>query len=494
MIIQDRTGKGWLKRRGSENRRTVLSIVGTHLFSNHWHRAIRLARDLFSQKARVKPFTMCLALLLVLLLVSPSAARQPATPVVPAAQSDNAVVLPGVRPGDPLDLSGYIQVPYSTALNPSGGQITIEAWVKRSASDRNETIVGNGWQTSYWLGFSSAGRLRFIPHGSDSIMDGNIVVQSDIWTHVAVTYDGTTRYYYINGVLDKTSTSNSGDLTPAPTGRSLGIGFDVDDTFTPNYFGGLIDNLRIWNVVRNATAISDSMFLSFGTSQPGLLAEWSFDGDASDPVGDHDGNLQGYVAFTNEGAIPHDIRVPQVSTTTSLDANCGATEYTTATQVTVDGTAVWLMHIDSDLWVCFEAPYSVGMDTASVYLDVGHTRLDPAQPEHLMLTVYDDGSTLAQEGTGTNTYTDTTRADGKWDGAFLQCCGEFPSRRAELRISAGLLGGWNHVIGLALGKTTGLPLDAHLWPALSIYNQPSTWSSSILGEYRAYLPLMLRQT
>jgi hypothetical protein len=158
-----------------------------------------------------------------------------------AAIAQYAISLPGVRPSEPLDLSGYIQVPYSAALNPSGGQITIEGWVKRSGTNRNETILGNGWQTSYWLGFSPTGKLRFIPHGSDSTVDGNATVASGEWVHVAVTYDGVTRRYYINGVLDKTSTASSGALTPAPAGRALGIGFDVNDTFTPNYFGGWID-------------------------------------------------------------------------------------------------------------------------------------------------------------------------------------------------------------------------------------------------------------
>ena len=63
-----------------------------------------------------------------------------------------------------------------------------------------------------------------------------------------------------------------------------------------------------------------------------------------DLVGGHDGSLQGYVAFTNEGAIPRDIRIPQVSAAASLDGFCGTTEYVTATQVTVDGTTVRLMH------------------------------------------------------------------------------------------------------------------------------------------------------
>ncbi|MDY7080246.1 MAG: C25 family cysteine peptidase [Chloroflexota bacterium] len=455
---------------------------------NRWHRTSRFVHNVFAQKVGPKLSIMCLALLFSLPLANVANVNLPvvgssAGPTAPVAVGDNAVSLPGLRPGDPLDLSGYVQVPYDAALNPSGGQMTIEAWVKRVAYDRNETIVGNGWQTSYWLGFSSAGYLRFIPHGSDSVVDGNTVVMPNKWVHVAVTYDGTTRRYYINGILDKISTSNPGDITPAPASQPLGIGFDADDTFTPNYFGGLIDNLRIWSVVRGVTEIRTGMFQSFGASYPGLLAEWSFDGDATDPAGGHDGSLQGMVSFTNEGAIPHDVRIPQVSTTPSLDGSCSAsTEYANATQVTVNGTAVRLMHTDSDMWVCFETPYGLGMDTTSVYLDPDYTRVDPAQAEHIKLTVENDGSTSAYVGTGTGGYTPTISFDGQWGGDYLECCGEFPSQYAEFRISATMLGGWNHVIGLSLDKVVGSPIGIRRqWPALAIYNEPSTWSSSILG-------------
>lgn len=137
------------------------------------------------------------------------------------AAEQRSLALPGQRPGGIFDLSGYVQVPYEAGLNPSGGQITIEARVKRNSTSISETIIGNGWQTSYWLGFTQDGYLRFTPNGNGGLVDSNSVILSGGWHHIAVTYDGTTRRYYINGVLDKTSTSKPGNISPASPGQFL---------------------------------------------------------------------------------------------------------------------------------------------------------------------------------------------------------------------------------------------------------------------------------
>jgi hypothetical protein len=431
--------------------------------------------------SKQRAFPIHLALLSLVLIVILSMSAQSASTMAPAAVGDNSLWLTGSRPGSP-DFSGYVEVGYSPALNPTSGGITIEGWVKRIAADRHETLVGNGWRGSYWVGFYSDGRLRFYPHGSDSLATGNGTVPAGVWTHVAVTYDGVnTSRFYINGVLDKVASVTAGPLESAPSGQALGIGFDAHDDFTPNYFGGGIDNVRIWNVVRSSAQIKDGMFQSIAMPHPGLLAEWSFDGDASDGTGNHDGSLVGYYTSSNEGAIPHDIRIPQVSGTPSLDGFCNTgSEYANATQVTVDGTGVWLMHTADDMWVCFD-DLGASVETAQVYLDVDYTRQDPAQPEHLRLEVKDDDTLRAQEGTGSNTYTDTVAANGLWDGKYMVCCGDFPTYRAEFRISHDLLDGWSHVIGLALGKSTGERGGFDLWPALSASYLPSTWSSAILG-------------
>ncbi len=420
--------------------------------------------------------------LLIILLIIPTAVARSQEAAAPLAVGDNSLFLTGSRPptqpGD-LNLSGYVEIPYSAALNPSGGQITIEAWVKRNETNRGETIVGNGWKSSYWFGFSDTGKLRFTPNGQNGLVDSNGSVLAGVWTHVAVTYDGFTRRYYINGVLDKTTTEKPGALVGAGSGQPLTIGYDRDD-FTTNYFGGSIDNVRIWNIARNGSDIQATKFQSFGASMPNLRAEWPFDGNYLDTADGHDGNRIDYVQFTNDGAIPHDIRISQVSVVPTLDGACGTDEYANATQVSVDGTGVRLMHTADDMWICFDG---LGGDnqSATILLDPDYTRLDPAQAEHLALIVDENNVKTAKEGNGDDVYVNTMAADGLWDAAYTNCCGEFPTRRAEFRIDGDLLNNWSHVIGLALAKSTGLRGGTKLWPALAVYYLPSTWSDAILS-------------
>jgi hypothetical protein len=276
---------------------------------------------------------------------------------------------------------GYARIPYSSELNTMNA-ITIEAWVWRSNTSSNETIVGNSWEESYWLGFSPNGNLRFITHGAD-IVDSSAVVYASSWTHVAVTYNGSTRNFYINGALDKSSNLYPGAIT-GNSNEPLGIGFDVHDTFNPNYFAGMIDEVRIWNTVRTPAQIQAGMFQAFSAPLPsGLIGYWRLNGDASDETGDHDGTLQGGLGayqFVNDGGVPHDIRIPQTSTAHTMDGICGTTEYSAGVVFSVEGKLVYLDHTDTDLWVCFDYYIDSGYESANLYLDPNHDRLDPAQP------------------------------------------------------------------------------------------------------------------
>jgi hypothetical protein len=404
---------------------------------------------------------------------------------------NHSAVFPGIRPSDPFDFSGYIEVPSTGSLNPSGGHLTIEAWIKPNAENRNETIVGNGWKSSYWLGLDGNGQLRFTPYGSAGLVDSTGSIQAGVWNHVAVTYDGTTRSFYLNGNLDSQTNTKPGAIVPASPGQSLGIGFDREDTFVPNYFGGLIDNVRIWNVVRTESQIKNNMFQTFGSSKPGLISEWHLDGNANDPVGGFNGIIKGQVAFTNESAIPHDVPIPTVLVTPGLDGICNTGgEYVGATQVAVDNTSVWLMRTSDDLWICFD-DLRASTVRAQVFLDVDYTRRDPAHPEHLLLGIWNNNTIGAWEGSGSGPYVGTNTTDGKWDGKFLVCCGDFPTYRAEYRISRDLIKGWHHAIGLALGKTDGTISSSKLWPALAEHNLPSTWSRT-LGNINFYIPIVVK--
>lgn len=415
-----------------------------------------------------------LTIQLLVATLSADSARATAAPAQPAAPQMNALLLRGS--------DGYVRVPYSTELNFLGA-ITIEAWVWRHNTNSNETVVGNSREESYWFGFSSTGELRFFSSGSGSMVDSNATVAAGSWTHVAVTYDGTTRNFYIDGALDKSSTAEPGAITANST-EPLGIGFDVDDTFNPNYFHGYIDEVRIWNTVRSPAQIQAGMFQTFSAPlPPDLVGYWQLDGDAADETGDHHGTLEGSFGssqWVNDGGIPHDVRIPQISSAPSLDGLCSTAEYDDGIGVSIEGALVQLMHTADDLWVCFDFNVADDYQQAILYLDPNHDRADPAQPDDVRFAVHDDDSLVAMAGDGSGAYTPTDAYDRLWDGEYAVTSGEFPHYSAELRVDASVLGGWGHVVGLALGTATS-GRGVELWPALAVSNLPSTWSHAALG-------------
>lgn len=235
----------------------------------------------------------------VLIPASVSFSAAAMTSLAPSLRSTSFQALSGTTgfsEGRSLQLDGsdaYVEIPYAQELNFLNA-ITIEAWVKR-AGTRCETVVGNGWLESYWLGFCYAA-IRFY-RGSGTAVDGSASIPAGEWAHIAVTYDGQTRRYYVNGQLDRETSADAGPIMPANQ-LPLYIGADRDGGY---YFQGLIDEVRIWSVVRSQAEIQSTLYQAIDTKQPGLLAVWHFDGDANDAVGGHHGTLAGDATFSPEG-------------------------------------------------------------------------------------------------------------------------------------------------------------------------------------------------
>src|SRR5687767_3324758 len=123
--------------------------------------------------------------------------------------SAHAQTMPG--PGGALRFDGlddYVQVPETASLTLSNA-VTFEAWVHPEGDVCTDTILSRGHggtaATDYifqlgYDGASCAGRkLAFFGAGA---WDASISpIPSNTWTHVAVTFDGTNKRFYINGVL-----------------------------------------------------------------------------------------------------------------------------------------------------------------------------------------------------------------------------------------------------------------------------------------------------
>lgn len=138
--------------------------------------------------------------------------------------------------------------------------MTLEAWVRPNATQ------GTTWRSilmkerpnglSYSLyanGGSGKPEAYGNTGGNDTAAKGTKALALNVWTHLAVTYNGATLRLYVNGVLVR-STAMTGSLVSS-TG-SLQIG---GNSVWGERFRGLIDEVRAYNVVLDATQIQQDM-------------------------------------------------------------------------------------------------------------------------------------------------------------------------------------------------------------------------------------------
>ncbi|MDP9120004.1 MAG: LamG domain-containing protein [Acidobacteriota bacterium] len=187
---------------------------------------------------------------------------------------------------------GYVEVPDSPALTP-GSAMTIEAWVSLATpfpAEECRSLVGKDFQSSYWLGVCGGTvRASFRGLGSDHTAG---VVPPGQWTHIAVTYDGTTQKHYVNGELIQSFPV--GGPPAASPGAALRIGSDVSWQRSPS---GGINEVRLWSVARTIDQIRGTINVPVTTPMPELVAVWRLSATPNDVFGVHNGTLHGTTTF-----------------------------------------------------------------------------------------------------------------------------------------------------------------------------------------------------
>jgi hypothetical protein len=89
--------------------------------------------------------------------------------------------------------------------------------------------------------------------GSRILTTSSGTISANVWTHVYVTYDGSTLRTYINGAVDPTT--GSGTITIGSGSTDIGIGQSFISHYE-DYFGGLIDEARFSSTARSADWIT----------------------------------------------------------------------------------------------------------------------------------------------------------------------------------------------------------------------------------------------
>ena len=144
--------------------------------------------------------------------------------------------------------------------------MTIEAWVNPESMSGWETIVlkqrGAGL-LSYALYAHDGGPLAGgepVPSGYaqiggvDRAVRGSTALPLNTWTHIAVTYDGVTQRFYVNGV-QVASRAQTGSI--AVGNGVLRIG--GNGSFANEFFRGAIDEVRIYNRALTAAELQADM-------------------------------------------------------------------------------------------------------------------------------------------------------------------------------------------------------------------------------------------
>jgi fibronectin type 3 domain-containing protein len=163
--------------------------------------------------------------------------------------------------GNALSFNGsnaFVSVPDSNSLDVTTG-VTVEGWVRPSG-------LGAGFQTLlvkeqpgnlvfglYANSDTNRPQSQVVTASGPKLLDGTAALPAGLWTHVAFTYDGTTQRLFVNGT-QTASSAVSGAISTSTSPVKIG-----GNAIWPEWFNGLIDEVRIYDRALTAAQIQADM-------------------------------------------------------------------------------------------------------------------------------------------------------------------------------------------------------------------------------------------
>ena len=202
-----------------------------------------------------------------------------------------------------LSLNGidsYLSVPYNESLNLSGS-FTLEAWVKTENIVQSQTVLErrneNTGRAAYALKIENGKALFTICSGyrrCTSVSSAENLAPN-VWQHVAGVLDGRQMRVYVNG-------QQAGKRTPyvyAPVSSYGDLRIGASFGAEPNYFRGLLDEVRVSNV---ALYNADFAPVAELTSSQSTMGLWRFDNGSVSDWSSHNNNatMNGSPTFSSE--------------------------------------------------------------------------------------------------------------------------------------------------------------------------------------------------
>ncbi len=157
-----------------------------------------------------------------------------------------------------------IDIVDSNTLDLTSG-MTLEAWVRPTANSSYRTVVlkeypaelayslyaadsDHGARASGWIRVANISRYA----------DGTASLPLNVYSHIAVTYNGSALVFYVNGVATK-STAVTGNIQTSSLPLRIG-----GNTIWGEYFQGQIDEVRVYNRALTQSEIQQDMVMPIG--------------------------------------------------------------------------------------------------------------------------------------------------------------------------------------------------------------------------------------
>jgi Concanavalin A-like lectin/glucanases superfamily/Domain of unknown function (DUF1929)/Bacterial Ig domain/Glucodextranase, domain B len=159
--------------------------------------------------------------------------------------------------------SGLVTIPNSGSLQLTTG-MTLEAWVNPSAvTNKWRDVIYKG-NDNYYLEATSSKQALPAAGGTfkNPELYGTLALAANTWTHLAVTYDRVTLRLYVNGMQVSSLAATAAIATST---NPLQIG---GDSIYGQFFQGMIDEVRVYNVALTAAQILTDMNTPVGGAPP----------------------------------------------------------------------------------------------------------------------------------------------------------------------------------------------------------------------------------
>jgi hypothetical protein len=181
-------------------------------------------------------------------------------------QMTNAVRSASGRYGRALSFNGtnaIVSVADAPSLDLTNG-MTVSAWVRPAALTgwRTVALKARAPGLSYALyAHSNVSRpAGYIANPGDTGVNGSSALALNTWTHLALTFDGTSLVLYVNGV-EVNRTGPPGAILTSTGALSIG-----GNNVWGEWFSGLIDEVRVYNRALSVSEIQTDMNTPVGGS------------------------------------------------------------------------------------------------------------------------------------------------------------------------------------------------------------------------------------